>query len=493
MKVPVSIVLVACSLIGCGQAGSANDIGFLEPLDKHVTLSPLSANRFCCDPDQPFPQDIGTLTLSNNYPAVTITVKIGPFTNGVIADVGPEFQLAPGPGVVTVTLQATHCGWTTSEGTIQIDGDQLLGGGSRITRQYTLTNDCPRDQLRTGLEISGLARAHFDTVNDPSPYGPDPVLYVIGASNNSGVEAYAFRTNANGKILNMPKVHTVNLFVADDDIVPVAWAMGGTRAFYAFASASYARTHWQGSNWGGFAIGGSTKDLVTYGGNSYARGICYTTSDVVRFEEYDAALMFFNGIGVLQQLGGEMNFPGETGAPATAFVDNTSGAAIIVMSGSPGQIWFHDRQDASKEATKVGADGNDPRQVRARNGIAVVSNYGSDTISVLRWDGATRPTITGSILGLGNTMLVDPLKLDLITLKNGNTALAVASDTTDRWWMGEIDSSGIVVNSWTGTFGVTGGLADVVFLPGKTTYLAVAAKGIVDVKLIDTGLEADPQ
>ena len=491
------VLLTLLVLIGCDGGGSKD--WTLDPLSDHVTVSDLSSDRFCCEPNK-LPQVIGTLTIVNDYPGVSVSIRIGPFTNGVVADVGGTARLGSGEQM-TITLSATDCTWATSEGTIRVDGDGLLGTAAFIERSYTITNTCRRDRITTDLEVSGLARAHFDTVGDPSPYGPDPVLYVVGPSTHAGVQAYAIKTAAmTGKITSAPKVHTVGIFVPPippngigDDVVAVSAGAGLTRALYPFAPPGHARTHWAGTDWGGLAIGGASRDLVSYGGRSRASGVCYTVNAAVVFEEHDPALSFFNGVPVSQNLVGDRNFRNRTGDPATAFVDETNRGVVVVMQGSPGQVWFHDRKDTNAQALLIGVAGNDPRQLRGAGGFLAVSNRGSNSVTLMRWDGANFPFILTDLTRLDGAPIVTPLKLDMITLSNGRRALAVASDTTDRWWIAEIDDLGRVVKQWTGTYGATGGLADVVFLPGPVTYLAVAAKGLRTVKLVETTLVAPPQ
>ena len=494
---PLLLLLV----LGCGGT-SGGGVGELT-LSDHVTVSDISSTSFCCDPDTPFPQDIGSLTITNrDFAAGRLQVRVGPFSSGVIASTGPEFMLAVGESV-TVTLQATDCGWATSEGSIVVDALDLLGPTAQFEKSYVLSNTCQRDRITAGLEVSGLARAYFRQ-DDPSPLGPDPVLYVVGKSDTAAVETYAIKTNpTTGKITNAPKIDSTLIGVpgaGDDDIVPVSAGVGPlpgqgrlTRALYLSSPLSSRRTHWNLTNFGGLLVLPGTKDMVSYGGNSRSTGVSYIRGTSAGFEEYDPSVNFFTGAPAPGTfLTGQVHFPGHVGDPSSVFVDEASGGAIIVMDGSPGQVWFHNRQDPNAEGELAGVAGNNPRQVRAKNGLAAISNYDSGTVTMMAWAGPIKPIPAGTLTFAG-TPIANPLKMDMLDIDRGRTLLAVASDTTDSWWLGELDGSGNLLRSFSGKYGSTGGLADIVFIPGKTTYLAVAAKGHRDVLLIPTEFESAAQ
>ncbi len=347
-------------------------------------------------------------------------------------------------------------------------------------------------RIQTGVDVAGLAPAHFDLVNDPPVVGTHPMLYVSGPDVN-GVKAFAIERDASGTIVATPQVQDIGILTAvDDDVVPVSAGDDAdlTRALYVWNPVGFARSHWAGANWGGLAVSSGVRDLVSFGGTSRSTGVSLTAGIVVGFQQFDDAIDFFQTPIPSGALGGDVNFPNRTGDPVSAFVYSAAGGGVIVaMSGSPGQIWYHDRIDASAEGALIASGGNDQRRVRAKNGVAVVSNYGSNTLTILTWNGTSAPTPIGTHTFASNP-LADPLEIDMAALDDGTTAVAVASDTTGHWWLGRLDASGAVVQAIQGTMPGLQGLADIVILPGNPMYLAVACKGQQDVVLIKTAFDA---
>ena len=120
------------------------------------------------------------------------------------------------------------------------------------------------------------------------------------------------------------------------------------------------------------------------------------------------------------------------------------------------------------KATLVGATENDPRQVRAKNGLVAISNYASGTVTFMTWNGSTAPAFARTFV-FGPT----PLEIDMAVLDNGNTAVAVVSATTNLWWMGELDASGNQVNQWGGSMRSCAGLFDYCELMGAYTSVSM--------------------
>ena len=125
------------------------------------------------------------------------------------------------------------------------------------------------------------------------------------------------------------------------------------------------------------------------------------------------------------------------------------------------------------------------RQVRAKNGLVAISNYASGTVTFMTWNGSSPPAFARTF-AFGPT----PLEIDMAVLDNGNTAIAVVSATTNLWWLGELDGSGNQVNQWSGSMPCTGGLADVVFIPGVRTYLAIGCEDDGAITFIETDVYA---
>ena len=206
-------VLALVLLLGCGQGGRDN--ARIPPLSENVriSLTSVSGTGFCCDPNAEFPQDIGTLTIANDYPDLPIIVVIEPFTPVPIHLAPPSaidglvnlYDILEPAGVLEVKLKAIRCDWITAEGYLRISVGfaPSTENGTKLEMKIDLRNDCPHARIRTGVEIAGLAGAYF---HGPAPTGLDPWLYVIGT--NDGVEAYALQKNPDGRITATPRVNS---------------------------------------------------------------------------------------------------------------------------------------------------------------------------------------------------------------------------------------------------------------------------------------------
>jgi hypothetical protein len=77
---------------------------------------------------------------------------------------------------------------------------------------------------------------------------------------------------------------------------------------------------------------------------------------------------------------------------------NFGGQVIAVTDGQPGKI--HLLEPASPflgPSVLVGNTGDDPRRIRCLQNVCVVSNFGSDSLTLLQWDGLTTASIAGTV------------------------------------------------------------------------------------------------
>lgn len=165
-------------------------------------------------------------------------------------------------------------------------------------------------------------------------------------------------------------------------------------------------------------------DACAYDDRADAAGFIYTgfqTGYVVANE--------FDDNGHLLSAWSLAGIPGSTGNAISAFARTAPGGkeggeVLVATHGQPGQVWQPDRLGGG-ETRLVGNVGNDPRVIRAEGEVAVVSNFGSDEITLIHWPYGGTATITGTLsVGEG------PVGVSMASLPSGNV-LAVTSGFED--------------------------------------------------------------
>ncbi len=89
------------------------------------------------------------------------------------------------------------------------------------------------------------------------------------------------------------------------------------------------------------------------------------------------------------------NFTG-AGTPISAFAFPAQTRILAVTAGSPGKLVIGDPAQFFLAVTVVGNVGNDPRRIRCLGSVCAVSNFGSDSLTLATWDGATNVAITAT-------------------------------------------------------------------------------------------------
>jgi hypothetical protein len=105
----------------------------------------------------------------------------------------------------------------------------------------------------------------------------------------------------------------------------------------------------------------------------------------------------------------------------------SSGWVMTVSDGVPGRLWVSDPGRPFAAATLVGDVGDGPRRVRclASHGICAVSNFDSDSLTIVLWDGEATATIVGSqVVGDG------PIGIDLRA--NGDNVEVISTGFNDN-------------------------------------------------------------
>lgn len=111
-------------------------------------------------------------------------------------------------------------------------------------------------------------------------------------------------------------------------------------------------------------------------------------------------------------------------------------------SGAAGKIFVGDSQNTSMNLSSVATVGTDPRRMRHAEEIVAVSNFGSDDLTVLLWQGTT-VTVGETSIPVGD----GPVGIDLIRLSNGNTAISSTGFNDDSYSITIVDASGNLVSN----------------------------------------------
>ena len=116
-----------------------------------------------------------------------------------------------------------------------------------------------------------------------------------------------------------------------------------------------------------------------------------------------------------------------TGLPISAFAHKVGQPVLVATDGQPGQLYladpavFADPTAFDAEPTFIGNVGMEPRKVRCLNGVCVVSNFGSDSLTIVLWDGGDTATIVDEVLvGLG------PVGIDLRMVQGNVSVISTA-------------------------------------------------------------------
>jgi hypothetical protein len=128
--------------------------------------------------------------------------------------------------------------------------------------------------------------------------------------------------------------------------------------------------------------------------------------------------------------------------PISAFAFPAMTRIVAVTSGTPGKLVIGDPAQFFLAVVVVGDVGDDPRRIRCLDTVCAVSNFGSDSLTLATWDGATNLAITDTqAVGDG------PIGIDLRALPGGNVAVASTGFNDSTYAITVVSSAGAVVAS----------------------------------------------
>ncbi|MCB1185104.1 hypothetical protein KDM41_16890, partial [bacterium] len=154
-------------------------------------------------------------------------------------------------------------------------------------------------------------------------------------------------------------------------------------------------------------------------------GCVYVSSVAVRTLAWNETSQAFVGDGRVLTYG---DFAESFDTLVSAVTDGPTDPVLIVEDRGvdAGRIWLHGRDGA--RATVVGSAGVSPRKVRAAGGVAVVSSFADDLLTVVLWDGGTSASVAGTVaVGDG------PVGIDVMDLGNGTVAVVSTGFNDDTY------------------------------------------------------------
>jgi len=137
------------------------------------------------------------------------------------------------------------------------------------------------------------------------------------------------------------------------------------------------------------------------------------------------------------------NFIG-AGTPISAFAFPGMARILAVTSGTPGKLAIGDPVNFFLAVTVIGDVGDDPRRIRCLGSVCAISNFGSDSLTIATWDGATNVAITDTqAVGDG------PIGIDLRALEGGDVLVASTGFGDATYTVTRVSPAGEVVTSAT--------------------------------------------
>lgn len=335
-------------------------------------------------------------------------------------------------------------------------------------------------------------RAAYTEVSDPSPFPTtgqltDPWLYVTGSE---GTSYYRINREDDGRVIEGAIISTISGF-GELGGVPMATGQDPDRAhsLVMYGPSGAWRTNWndQTLEYGAIvlAVAGAVTDVARYQSVSSALGaaVAVNSSSQVLFIEYDPTSRFYIVNPQRSIFSGV--FEDRTGDVVSAYASSTTSGVVVVMDGSPGQIWAHDLAQTSEPASLQGTAGNDPRQIRGAGDVLAISNFGSDSITVASWNQLASVTIDGSYpVGDG------PIGIDVLQRSNGTYVILSTGSNDDSYTLTELTTAGAFTSQATEPVPTQCNTPKhAVFLRGPIVYLAFSCFSSGNIVLLETDLE----
>lgn len=235
-----------------------------------------------------------------------------------------------------------------------------------------------------------------------------------------------------------------------------------------------------------FPVGQNITDAVHFGGALDATGILWTnfTRNKVRahvwqdlgglfYTEASADLVTDFNVGFATGMVSAFTYGLDFGTSGALLPASTNWIATI-LDGTPGQLWISNPQTPFVTGTLVGSVGDSPRRIRClpSTQICAVSNFASDSLTIVKWNGQAAASITGTA-AVGDGPVGIGLRADGV-----NTLLISTGFNDNTYTVTTVDANGSITSSVTRP--VPAGCLNpghAVWLPDQPGTAAMTCKG----------------
>jgi hypothetical protein len=433
---------------------------------------------FCYDPEAPFPQKVGTLTVTGNGR------KLDLFHVDGAGDNAPWVKLEAKDENPSMTVEAnqtrTFCVMLQSP-VIDARMEVVAAGptddaSESMTFWFKVQQPEPEPEPEEGLD---------ETVHDVAPAtGPDQVcsvrtgvlglqgafnaivghdggLLVLDAKTGGTVHDRPVGLQYGGCAIGAPEEVQALLGYGPDGVTASPYLPG------------------QPGSWGAvqeLEKGDNVTDACL-SPDGTGTWLVNNTDNEIKFAVWDSSAGALDIVPESRYV-----FTGNAGEVLVSACEDEDGNVLMLTVGTPGGLW--ELRSGATTATRIGDAGDASRRVRVRDGVVSVTDHGGGIslggISLYyRDDNGDLQPIAFGIAGR-------PIGTDLKRLPNGNVRIAFASNTT--WGTIDVDpSDGTVVDSqlWPLPDGVTGATG-VAFLGDANCSILVTGNTSGNAAVINT-------
>lgn len=346
-----------------------------------------------------------------------------------------EWSFVSESQVDATTADALYTHMTAGNYTVRLKVTDAVGDS--VTASIDVTIVVPFEDLLTGPRSLPVAKPDGLAVVRGEEWAGQVADYIVAIAHETGATIF----------------DPVDEVTLDDEfdgdatarvgVLPVAHAGGAglVSALLRFGSSSVLAHHRDG-DWDFFQMGvdpfSFVSDATSFGGGLETEGFVAATAADLNFFEWDPISEFFQ---FSQEIQRSVIDPASFQSIATAYASETGDDVLVVLGGSPGTLYVHDR--SSDPGVVVGQVGDTPRQIRCLDGVFFVTNFASDSGTIGTWDGVTA-TITATV-GLGD----GPIGVDLLSRPAGKVAAVTTGFGDDTMTVTVIDADGLVESSVT--------------------------------------------
>jgi len=427
---------------------------------------------FCCDPNAPFPQPIGTIQIQVE-PDVNVRIDRLPPTLAAeveVAFLDGDSQPVPEEQAVikryTIELAALSCPPEVET----LDVRATRADGFFGVETVTVRNEC--------LDDPGGGNADEILINDP-----DQLSLGDGPAEEVTADVPILYCGTDDNVVSVPLPGTAA------DCLPITTSSyyggvlmrdvaSGIQALYAYGPNGGSARHHIAGDWTAtfLDIAGNTTDFVPTADDPTSGEAVITrfAANRIQFYRFNSSSDLFEVSGNF--LGAHL-FPGAVGNMISSCRPETGGPLFVLFRGTPSKLFVKDNpNDLAALGRHLLDFGDDARRLRAEGNLLFVTDFTADTVYVVRREANGSATIVETVpVGDG------PIGIDAKPLLNEEIALLSTGFNGGTYTITTVTASGALLTNVT-TAIPNGGLgsSSAVFLPdGRIAISCNASDKIV--------------